>query len=392
VTTRREYGSGSIRRYRDGYRAELRYLDPETKKDRRTSFTGKTRREVEKQMLDARVLLAQHKPIIEAGDTVQAAVHLWMTTSWSHLKPTTIQDKKYIIERRLIGELGDLRLRDLDDAVIAAWQARLLEDGLSPDYVQKIRRQLAQVLDLAVERGELRRNVVRSVPPPRATASETHWFTSEEVAALLYAAKGDRIEPMLTFIAHSGVRKGEALALRWQDVDEKQRKASISGTLARIEGKLTRQDPKTNSSIRRIDLTDEASDALAQARAIQTHDEAASSAWLKLGYVFTTASGEPIDPRNALRSFTRIRSSAGFSSGDIHSLRHSFATYLLLSGTPVEVVSKHLGHARTSITMDVYSHATEEDRSEAIKTGASGYAKRGMQTGNVVPLRRARSS
>ena len=228
--------------------------------------------------------------------------------------------------------------------------------------------------------------------PPRATASETHWFTSEEVATLLYAAESDRIEPMLTFIAHSGVRKGGALALRWQDVDEKQRKASISGTLARIEGKLTRQDPKTNSSIRGIDLTDKAKDALAQARAIQAHDEAASSAWRNLGYIFTTASGEPIDPRNALRSFTRIRSSAGFSNGDIHSLRHSFATYLLLSGTPIEVVSKHLGHARTSITMDVYSHATEEDRSEAIKAGASGYAKRGRQTGNVVPLRRARSS
>ena len=68
------------------------------------------------------------------------------------------------------------------------------------------------------------------------------------------------------------------------------------------------------------------------------------------------------------------------------------ATYLLLGGTPVEVVSKHLGHARTSITMDVYSHATEEDRSEAIKAGASGYAKRGRHTGNVVSLRRARSS
>ena len=131
---------------------------------------------------------------------------------------------------------------------------------------------------------------------------------------------------------------------------------------------------------------------LDRVRAIQADNKSASSAWRSLGFVVTTTSGEPIGPRNALQSFTRIRSSAGFSRGDIYSLRHSFATYLLLGGTPVEVVSQHLGHARTSITMDVYSHATEEDRLEAIKTGASGYAKRGVQTGNVVSLRRARSS
>ncbi len=388
MTSRREHGTGSIRRFRDGFRGELRYRDPETKKPRRASFTGKTKRAVEKKMLDARVLIAQHKPVIEAGDTVRASVELWMTTSWSHLKPTTVRDKRYVIERRILDELGHLRLRDLDDAVIAAWQSRLLDDGLSPDYVQKIRRQLAQVLDLAVERGELRRNVVRSVPPPRAIAAETRWYSSEEVSTLLEVANGDRLEPMLAFIAHSGVRKGEALALRWQDVDEARAKASINATLARVDGRLIRQDPKTRTSIRRIDLTDDALDALDRARALQAADEDSSSAWRDLGYVFTTASGEPIDPRNALRSFSRIREAAGIDDGDIHSLRHSFATYLLLAGTPVEVVSKHLGHARTSITMDVYSHVTEEDRSTAIRSGASGYAKRRKPAGNVVPLRR----
>ena len=181
------------------------------------------------------------------------------------------------------------------------------------------------------------------------------------------------------------MRKGEALALRWQDVDEARAKASINATLARVDGRLIRQDPKTRTSIRRIDLTD---DALDRARALQAADEGSSSAWRDLGYVFTTASGEPIDPRNALRSFSRIREAAGIDDGDIHSLRHSFATYLLLAGTPVEVVSKHLGHAKTSITMDVYSHVTEEDRSTAIRSGAAGYAKRLKPEGNVVPLRR----
>ena len=93
MTTRREQETGSIWKRRDGFRGALTYLDPETKERKRTHFSGKTRREVEKKMLDARVLLAQHKPVIESGDTVRAAVHLWLTTSWSHLKPTTIQDK-----------------------------------------------------------------------------------------------------------------------------------------------------------------------------------------------------------------------------------------------------------------------------------------------------------
>lgn len=387
MTPRRDQGTGTIYRHGSGYRGQLRYIDPETKKPRRASFTGKTKAEVRSKILEARVKLAAKDPVIEARDTLAAAVEAWKPVAWAGLKPTTVNNMNYLVDRRLVAELGHLRLRDIDERVILAWQDRLIAEGLSPATVQKARQLLVAVLDKAVERGELRRNKARAVNPPRCSSTEQRWYTSEEVTAILDASAGDRVEALLAFIAHTGLRKGEALALTWDDIDGA--KASIRGTLARVDGKLIVQTPKTKSSVRRVDLTGEAIAALDLARTQQDDDQAASRAWRSTGFVFTTESGEPIDPRNALRSFTRIRNVAGISDGSIHSLRHGFATHLLLAGTPVEVVSKHLGHSRTSITMDVYSHATEDDRSEAIARGSAGFGRRSASnTGKVVRMRR----
>ena len=338
--------------------------------------------------MDAQVQLARLTPVIEATDTLEAAIERWEPIAFAGLKPSTISSRRHLIRKRLVEPLGHLPLRDIDERVVLAWQNGLLDVGLAPATVQKTRQMLVAVLDEAVRRGELRRNKARAVAPPPDRHVEAVWFTSDEVSAILDAAAGDRSEAVLSFIAATGVRKGEALALKWSDVDGA--KATIRGTLARVDGELIVQEPKTQQSRRTVDLVDAALDALHLAREQQQRDQAASPAWRDLDYVFTTESGEAIDPRNILRSFTRIRKAAGISRGNIHSLRHGLATHLLMNGTPVEVVSKHLGHARTSITLDTYSHATEEDRSEAIQAGLVGYGKRrrGSGTDNVVSIRR----
>ena len=206
-----------------------------------------------------------------------------------------------------------------------------------------------------------------------------------EVERLLAAAAGDRVEPLLRFIASTGVRKGEALALRWRDVRTDGR-AEINGTLARVDGKLVRQTPKTKASRRTIDLIPASEEALDAAREMQATDRHRSSGWRDLGYVFTTESGEPLDPRNVLRSFGRIKAAAGLTEGNVHSLRHGFGTYLLENGASLTSVSRHLGHSRVSVTSDIYAHVPTDDRREAILRGAGSFAS-GANSDNVTPLR-----
>ena len=375
MSTRRSNGEGSIYRKGDGWQVALRYTDPGTRKRRRATATAKTRREAVTKLDELRRLHSAQKPVIESKDTLEHAVETWLEVyAQGSQKPTTIRDNRYLVNRRIVPYIGHIRLDELDEVVVLEWQKRLLADGASPSYVQKARQVLGQVLDRAVEDGQIRRNAVRSIPGPRVEPKEAKWWTSEQVARLLQVAEGDRVAPLLRFLAYSGVREGEALALRWVDVDLESGRAQITGTLVRLNGKLVRQSPKTRASRNAIDLHPLAVEALLDARAQQDADAAASE-WHsnREGYIFTTASGEPTDARNVLRSFSRIKKRAGITDGSIHTFRHSFAAQLVEAGTSIHAVSRHLRHARVSITQDVYGHLAETGIREQVFAGLDGY-------------------
>ncbi len=170
----------------------------------------------------------------------------------------------------------------------------------------------------------------------------------------------------MRFIAGTGCRKGEALALSWDDLLGNDQ-ARIAHNLARVNGQIIIKAPKTKASLRTIDILPPADQGLELASALQAADRAASRHWSNpRNLIFTTESGEPIDPRNALRDFETVTDKAGVPEGPLHSLRHTFATLLLESGADIEAVSRQLGHARTSITMDVYRHIRDSDRSREL--------------------------
>jgi len=297
-----------------------------------------------------------------------------------------MRDLRYLADRRITPYIGAVTLDELDEAVVREWQGRMLGEGLSPAYVQKTRNLLAQVLDYFIDGGHLRRNAVRATPPPRSAPKEAQWWTSDQVARILEAADGSRFEPLLRFIAYTGVRKGEALALRWCDIDLDAGRAHINGTLSKVRGGVIRTDPKTRSSRATIDLHPVAVDALLAAREQQDTDQAASKHWANpTGYVFTTASGEPVHPDNAGRALTTIRNSAGIDAGSLHTFRHSFASYALESGANIQAISRHLRHARVSITLDIYGHLTDTGVRDQVFAGLDGYGA----SSNVTPLRAA---
>jgi integrase len=189
------------------------------------------------------------------------------------------------------------------------------------------------------------------------TLTEARFLEPEQIRTLLEVARDSRYGPFFEFLVHTGLRRGEALALTWDDVDLQERLLRIRGTLARIDGNLRVLEPKSTKSRRTIPLSNPATDVLARIRA-RTESERglAAQLWVDSGHIFVTDIGEPCDPRNALRALTTTARRAGLDGVGLHTLRHSAASVMLSERVPLNVVSQILGHSGNSITADVYGH------------------------------------
>jgi integrase len=234
----------------------------------------------------------------------------------------------------------------------------LRDRGLSAATVQKVFIVLRLALDDAVRDGLLAKNPAAALRQPALERSEARHLSDDELDKLLSALEGKRCERVVRFIAGTGLRKGEALALRWQDVDLDKGIVRVSGTLARLSGQLVVSEPKTAKSRRALPLTPVLVSLLKAQRTAQAADKLrAGSLWVDSGMVFTSETGAPLDPMNVLREVANAAVRAGLPSGvNVHSLRHTAATTMLESGVHLKAVSDFLGHADTRITGDIYGH------------------------------------
>ncbi|NMM17635.1 MAG: site-specific integrase [Cellulomonas sp.] len=233
--------------------------------------------------------------------------------------------------------------------------------ALADSTIQRIFSVVRLVLDGAVRDGLIAKSPAADIKPPALPTKEARFLPSTEVGRLLAEVRGTRYEAILTFIAATGVRKGEALALTWPDVDFAGEQIKIRATLARIQGKLVSSSPKTTRSRRTLPLTPGMAALLKTCRANQlAEQDHAQSLWQEGGFVFTTETGTPLEPRNVLRALTSAASRAGLTGVSVHTLRHSAATAMLEAGVHLKAVSEILGHSDIRITGDVYGHVSTE--------------------------------
>jgi integrase len=317
----------------------------------------------------------------------------WRSTTLavSDRKAATIEQYTLLarkhIESAPIGAIGLDKLRPSDvEALILSMRTKMKpgrrtgDDDTDPEPVRAysdstirtVYTVLRLALDGAVRDGQLARNPAAVVRRPGVARQEAHHLEPDDVVSVLQAAQGSRNYTALALIAATGIRRGEALALRWDRVDLKAGVMRIEATLARIGGRLVSTEPKTERSRRTVPLPPAVVVLLRTHRTTQLEERLhAGNQWTETGLVFTTEFGTPVDPRNLLRTMQTAASAAGVNDAVVHTLRHSAASAWLESGVHIKAVSDMLGHSSIAITADTYGH-TGDDTARAAVDGLAG--------------------
>ena len=193
-------------------------------------------------------------------------------------------------------------------------------------------------------------------------------MTGEQAIKLLEVAKGSRIEALLLVAFTTGMRKGELLALRWDDIDLEKGVLYVQRTVSRIPGRgYMESEPKTKSSRRRIVLPGVAIEALKGHYSNQEKARVkAGEKWNNWGIVFANKYGGFLRPDTVLDTFHQLLKDADLPTMRFHDLRHSAATILFVAGVNPKVIQELLGHSTISLTMDNYSHVLPSMHEEAM--------------------------
>jgi integrase len=305
------------------------------------------------------------------GDAGILAAYLrgWLVVQQPLLRPTTLRSYRQMVEDYLVPQLGDRRLGDLDRRTIERAYARLVTGGgrggrpLAPGSVLLVHRVLHKALADAVVDGLLPVNPAAAARPPRHAPDATEVaeplqvWTPAQARAFLAFSRDHRRHHVWVLALATGLRRGELCGLRWDDVDLDQRALTVRRSLSAVDGTLRLLGTKT-SRTRTLGLDPVAVAALQAVRRDQeqARDQAGDGWQDRWNLVFTEPDGAPIPPERLTDDFRRLVVRAPVPRLRLHDLRHCNASWLLASGVPVKVVSTRLGHAKVSMTLDVYAH------------------------------------
>ena len=376
TSKRRPKGDGSIFQRPDGQWVGRVYLeDPVSGLFRRTQVTGKSKTAVSTQLKRMRQRIEQGSSARDDGVLFGVFAGLWIESSLaaSDRRASTKALYGSLARSHIVGsELGKTSLKRLRPTTVERFVTQLRAKGLADSTVRQIYTVARAVGDAAVRDGLLGQHPFAGVRRPKVTTREASYLSPAQVAELLDAAEPSRYRPLFELLVHTGLRRGEALALTWRDVDFKSRTLRVRGTLTRLDGTLTVTAPKSEKSKRTVPLSEPAVAVLRAVRQRTAFERRlAEDLWIDTDFVFVTELGEPCDPRNALRSLKVAAKAAGLSGVGLHTLRHSAASVMLSHGVPIPVVSQVLGHSGIAITVDVYGHVSPEVSREALAVLAS---------------------
>jgi integrase len=299
--------------------------------------------------------------------------HSWLPMTEQRVKPTTFYSYKRNLELHVVPVLGSKLLQQLTPPMLNRLYAGLATGSesrkpLSAKTISYIHATVHKVLADAVDTGLLGRNVAAGAMPPRPSRRAAGWINAwepEDLARFLEFVQDTRLAPIWRLSAMTGMRRGEVLGLRWQDLDLDRARLSVRQALVAVGYEVIHSTPKSHNA-RVIDLDAE---TVAQLRAHRERQEQEKAEWgddyQDHDLVVAKENGEPIHPHTFSQSFERLIEKANLRTIRLHDLRHTHATLALKAGVPVKVISERLGHESPAFTLKQYAHVIPGMQAEA---------------------------
>lgn len=377
MAKKRANGEGNIRKRSDG-RWEGRYTVgyDENGKIKTKSVLAKTQAEV-KEKLRVAIAEAGKTDVIKAKTyTVGTWVDFWLETYEKiKIRPSTYKTYLGFIENHIKPSLGDTNLRKLTTVQIQQFYQQLLSNGrvervesnnqakgLRPKTVHNLNQMLSAALDCAVEQKLICSNPAKSCVLPKVKKQEMKTIPLDKLGQFFSEAKRSGVYELYYIELATGLRRGELLGLKWDDVDWKNSVIYVRRQIIRQDGKVIAAPLKTKNSYRCVAI---GSDAIAILKEKQIKENGFSE------YIFLSPTGRPISPDSVLHMLQRVLKRAGLEKIRFHDLRHTFATMALQNGVDVKTLFGMLGHYSTGFTLDTYAHVTTAMQTNAAKAVGS---------------------
>jgi integrase len=357
--SKRGVREGTIRERPDGRWEGRVLLGYQRGKRVRPSVYGSTREEVQDKLRKA---IEDAKAGIGLTPTNKQTVGQFLD-DWLEdvvkkaVRPKTHHSYAQLIRLHINPELGRIQLSKLTPRRVQRLFNEKLDSDLAPRTVQYIRAVLRRALEHAVKWDLVTRNVVKLTEPPRAVHHEITPLTPQQAKKLLKTLSGHRLEALITVAAAMGLRQGEALGLKWANIDFKAKQLRVTHALQYLGGEFSLVEPKTARSRRTVSIPDVVLIKLKRHRTRQQKERLrAGGEWEDWGLVFTTRLGRPLEGSRVTRDFKLLLKQAGLPPQRFHDLRHACASFLLAQGVSARQVMELLGHSQISLTLNTYSH------------------------------------
>lgn len=378
----RSNNEGNIRLRSDG-RYEVRVTvdyDKIAGKPKRVSKYTKTREEAVK-LLNQMSFMNDTSPNtftrVTLGDWLDLCLEVYMKNT---LKQSTYLSYESYIRVHLKPALGKIPLQELTPRTLQLYYNYKAEvEGLAPKTIVNLNLFLHRALDFAVAEGYIGSNPTSSVNLPRGDRPQIVILTRDEQMRLIEGSYQHRYGVFIRLVLFTGMRLGELLGLRWEDVDVQGRRLYIRRTLNRLNKtkkpadprerstEIVIQSPKSQNSVRSIPLLPQVLQDLQGWQRVQQNDRiAAGDAWQDSGFLVTNPLGGFVEPRTFKDYYNQILELSGLRHFTFHALRHTFASRAMEQGMDAKTLSVILGHASVSFTLDTYAHVLDEHKQEGM--------------------------
>ena len=377
-------GEGSIRK-KDTGRWEARYTighDSISGKQIQKSVYGKTREEVAKKLNEILNSITNETYVEPSKMKTGEWIESWLSNyAKMAIKDSTFENYSVLARVHIFPGIGSITLRNLKTKDLQQFYNYIYksgkvtkkdssseEKGLSVSTIKHIHNIIHQALAQALKEGLIRSNPDDACVMPKEEKRKINTLPIEDLSLFLNEALKGNHYAMFYLDLCTGLRRGELLGLKWEDVDFLEKTLTVKRQLTRVSRQLKLSSLKTSNSYRTIKIPDSAIDVLRSHLEVQNELKGKSdTVWEENGLIFSNEIGKPIDPSGVYHYFKRLIKRLDFNNNRFHDLRHTFATIALQNGVDVKTIQETLGHSNAAFTLQVYGHVTKQMQNTAAK-------------------------